>query len=219
MEERVDKNTSDTQASKNLESYISSNYKKYPLESLKKEATKKGYHETLFDEVYKKVMLKEANSSQDSKTLFYKTGTSEEENLVMTPIEKEKLIKLLKDSENLIRRFFEPTQIMTYAFCIIFLIAVGVSLADSFSMQSIVFSDPNISGEASFFEIGYPLVFISISFAEENPFKINFFNLIVCLSLYALIAYIIDLILSNSIRTIKKSIENDIKEEAELEKV
>jgi hypothetical protein len=200
---------------KNLEYFINRNYKKYSRESLKKEAIVKGYGSDLFDEIYKKITDLDRPSpiNTTSNIKNYK-----KEGLVLTPLEKEKLTKILNGPRSPSKGFFAPTQIMTYSFSIILLIALGGSMFSSFSLDSFNVMDPNLDGKSSSFNIGYPWIFIYFSFYDEDLFIFKFWPFIADFILYILLAYLIDLILSNSLNVIKNSIKEDIVEEKVLEK-
>jgi ABC-type antimicrobial peptide transport system permease subunit len=191
-----------------LKNYLLENHIKYEKEILKKEAIKNGYPEELFDKIFKEISIKKDNTSESSEEL--KKTKKEGKDFFLVPIEKEKLEKALKESNN-VKSFFSPTQIMVYAFCLILLLVSGFGLANSFSFNSLSFDE--VDGMGSSFGIGYPLEFISVSMGDEVPFKFSFWNFIIVFILYLLIAYIIDLVLSNSFQAIKSSINRDKIEE------
>lgn len=199
-----------------LREYISLNYKKYPLEGLRKEAEKKAYDLALFDRILNELSSKEIRTRpSDTKDLGVLRSTKRDgREVVMIPVDKQHLAKVLKDSDGS-ASFFAPTQIMSYTFCIILLVIVGVGLANSFSFRSFTFEDQNqgFQGKASFFEIGYPKIFIAVSMEAESPFVFNIWYFFLDFFLYLLVAYLFDLIISNSFRAIKRSIEKDNAEE------
>jgi hypothetical protein len=197
----------------NLEAFVSANYFSYSLDSLKQEAIKKGYGGDLFDRVYQRVGNSEKNRPKNLTNPTTQLKDSTNKDLVLIPIEKDKLTKILKESENNLGNFFAPTQIMTYSFCIILLLALGGSMFSSFSLESFVSDAQNLEGEASSFKIGYPWIFVTFSLLEEDPFLFYFWEFLGDFILYILLSYIIDLTLSNSFRAIKGSIKNANKEE------
>ncbi len=200
-------------AENNLEAFVSANYFSYSLDSLKQEAIKKGYGGDLFDRVYQRVGNAEKNRPKNLTNPKTQLKDSTNKDLVLIPIEKDKLTKILKESENNLGNFFAPTQIMTYSFCIILLLALGGSMFSSFSIESFVSDAQNLEGEASSFKIGYPWIFVTFSLLEEDPFIFSFWEFLGDFILYILLSYIIDLILSNSFRAIRGSIKNANKEE------
>jgi len=109
-----------------------------------------------------------------------------------------------------LRRFFRPTIIFEYAFAfvVLFVLAIGFF---SFPISALLSNPEEFS-----FEIGYPFVFIS-PFAEDNEL-FSFSNFIIDFLIYLLLAYLIDVSISNFYRAMKKSIKKDIKtDEKEIE--
>jgi hypothetical protein len=189
-----------------LRKYLSENYLKYEKNILRQEAIKKGYSTELFDRILNEISLGNTDNNQEE----LKNIKKQKDDFVLVPIKKQELEKALKGSNN-VKNFFSPTQIMTYAFCLILLLVAGFGFANSFSLQS--FSFEGGDGVGSSFEIGYPLKFISVSIENENPFEFNFLNFVIVFILYILVAYLIDLVLSNSFKAIKDSISKDNKQE------
>lgn len=208
-----------------LREYLSKNYLGYPKEVLKKEILSKGYPQSLFEKIYREVTsiksipnLPPVQNSNYQGDIPAKIVKQDGKEIVMLPIEKDKLIKAIKET-NKPSSFFAPTQVMTYAFCIILLVTIGVSIAGSFSLKSLVYQDQGqeFVGQASFFEVGYPLVYISFSLDEADPFVFRFWNFILDFFLYLILAYLIDLAVSNSYRAIKSSIKQENLKEKRLE--
>ena len=104
------------------------------------------------------------------------------------------------------RDFFMPTKVTTYAFCFILLAVFFLGLFNSFSFSYMNFGS-DIEGMGSFFEIGYPWTFISLSMTDENPFQFNFLVFLLSVLLYFLISYIADLAIVNSFKAMKNNIE------------
>jgi len=156
-----------------------------------------------------KVKLKYSGSKDDYPNENRIIERCNGKDFVFVPIEREKLIKILKEVKNSWVNFFAPTQVMTFAFCIIFLLAVGGSIHNSFSMESFFLQDLGLDGKASSFEIGYPVAFIIFSMSNEVPFVFKFWVFLGNFLLYILVAYILDLVISNSCRVITKFIKNN----------
>ncbi|MEM4330860.1 MAG: hypothetical protein QW273_02530, partial [Candidatus Pacearchaeota archaeon] len=125
------------------------------------------------------------------------------------PVEKEAVKEALKSPSPY--SFFRPTQVTTYAFCLILVIAVGYSIATSFSFSSFSYSGESVvyGEKSSSFKIGYPLAFIEVNASANDPFKFFLFNFLGDFILYFLLAYVIDLIFTNSIRAILEYLEKE----------
>ncbi len=208
-----------------LREYLKKNYKSYSSDILKKEVLSKGYPLNLFEKIYLEISsikdisnsahIQNKNTSEEGYAKIIKNDKKEG---VLLPIEKYNEMKETKKT-NTQSSFFAPTQVMTYAFCAILLVTVGVSIAGSFSLKSLVYQDQGqeFVGQASFFEVGYPLVYISFSLDESDPFIFKFWNFVLDFILYLILAYLIDLALSNSYRAIKSSINHENLKEKRLE--
>ncbi len=156
--------------------------------------------------------LKKIDDQLLEKKLFSQIKDGKE--VVMIPVEKKELERVLKEKSP--KNFFVPSSIMTYVFSLILLIASFYSLYNSFSLKNITSPpDSGVEIKSSFFEIGYPLVFISVSAIDENPLKINFFYLLVDFFIYLVVAYIIDISIRAFIFSIKENIKAVNKEEKE----
>lgn len=103
--------------------------------------------------------------------------------------------------------FFRPTKVTTYIFCFILLGVFFIGLLSSFSFDYMNIGD-SVDGIGSFFEIGYPWTFISLSMTDENPFQFRFGFFLLSVLIYFLISYIADLAIVNSFKAIKNNIED-----------
>ena len=104
------------------------------------------------------------------------------------------------------KEFFVPTKVTTYVFCFILLAVFFVGLLSSFSFDYMNIGD-SVEGMGSFFEIGYPWTFISLSMVDAKPFQFRFGVFLLSVLIYFLISYIADLAIVNSFKAIKNNIE------------
>ncbi|MEM4181968.1 MAG: hypothetical protein QXX68_02325 [Candidatus Pacearchaeota archaeon] len=147
-----------------------------------------------------------SNNYSSNKYPELKTKTIKGEEFVMVPVKKEDLEKALNKKAG---SFFVPTQIMTYVFCILLILAAGYSLYKSFSFSSVLSPEGEEIGKGSLFKVGYPLTFISVSALEEKPFRFNFWYFFVDFFLYIIISYIADLSIRGLILGIKTALKED----------
>lgn len=157
-------------------------------------------------------LKQEINPEKNKKDLVGDLSTKkiQGEEYVLIPVKKKEIESVLKEKQNF--SFFKPTQITNYAFSLILFLVFGYSLLTTFNFGEIITYSGEVVGKASFFELGYPLVFASVNASEENPFTFNFLYFFIDFFLYILVAYVIDISIRGFILGIKTALDDEKKD-------